>query len=133
MRNHGNMRSRRGCTRDRTHTWTACAVKDEIDFGLKPGGQLEIESTLCIESKRALAPIVIDHASLDPFAIATTIAPRAYKIESYVSVPILLLLPVRYFTGICALLTPLQQRRCRDPKVIAMFTRFAALIAMQLG
>ena len=47
------------------NTWTTCAVKDEIGFGLKVGGRLAVESTLCIESKRALAPVVIDHASLD--------------------------------------------------------------------
>lgn len=110
------------------HTWTACAVKDEIDFGLKPGGQLEIESTLCIESKRALAPIVIDHASLDP-RYCNHHTPRAYKIESYVSVPILLSTG-RYFGNLCAI-DP-APAKVSDPKVIAMFTRFAALIAMQL-
>src|SRR5271156_263047 len=47
-------------------TWTLCAVKDEINFGLKPGGQLELETTLCIEAKRSRSAIVIDHASQDP-------------------------------------------------------------------
>ena len=110
------------------HTWTACAVKDEINFGLKPGGRLEVESTLCIESKRTLAPIVIDHASLDP-RYCDHHTPRAYKIESYVSVPIVLS-SGRYFGNLCAI-DP-APARVSDPKVINMFTRFAALIAMQL-
>ena len=109
-------------------TWTACAVQDEINFGLKAGGQLEVESTLCIESKRALAPIVIDHASLDP-RYCNHHTPKAYKIESYVSVPIVLSTG-RYFGNLCAI-DP-APAMVSDPKVIGMFTRFAALIAMQL-
>jgi signal transduction histidine kinase len=109
-------------------TWTACALKDEIEFGLQPGGQLAIESTLCIESKRAGAPIFIDHASHDPL-YCNHHTPRTYKIESYVSVPIVLA-SGRYFGNLCAI-DP-APAKVSDPKVIAMFTRFAALIAMQL-
>jgi signal transduction histidine kinase len=109
-------------------TWTACAIKDQIDFGLKVGGQLAIESTLCIESKRARTPIVIDHASLDP-RYCEHPTPRIYKIESYVSVPIILA-SGRYFGNLCAI-DP-APAEVSDPKVIGMFTRFAALIALQL-
>ncbi|HSW20086.1 MAG TPA: sensor histidine kinase, partial [Ramlibacter sp.] len=31
-------------------TWTACAVEDTINFGLAPGGQLDVHTTLCKES-----------------------------------------------------------------------------------
>ncbi len=75
-----------------------------------------------------MAPIVIDHASLDP-RYCNHHTPRAYKIESYVSVPILLSTG-RYFGNLCAI-DP-APAKVSDPKVIAMFTRFAALIAMQL-
>lgn len=27
--------------------WIACAVKDDIAFGLKPGGELSVETTIC--------------------------------------------------------------------------------------
>ena len=37
-------------------TWTACAVEDNIQFGLKPGGQLQVETTLCSESRAARQP-----------------------------------------------------------------------------
>jgi signal transduction histidine kinase len=109
-------------------TWTACAVKDDINFGLIPGGQLDLESTLCIESRRSKAPIVIEQASTDP-RYCNHHTPKLYKIESYVSVPIIL--PNgRYFGNLCAIDPAPAQ--VADPKVLSMFTRFAALIAMQL-
>jgi signal transduction histidine kinase len=109
-------------------TWTACVVKDDINFGLKPGGQLEIETTLCIESKRSNEAIVIEHASIDP-RYCNHHTPKTYQIESYVSVPIVL--PNgRYFGNLCAI-DP-APAKIADPKIISMFTRFAALIAMQL-
>lgn len=109
-------------------TWTLCAVKDEINFGLKPGGQLELETTLCIEAKRSRSAIVIDHASQDP-RYRDHHTPRFYKIESYVSVPIILSND-RYFGNLCAI-DP-RPARVMEPKVIGMFQRFAALIALQL-
>lgn len=109
-------------------TWTACAVKDDINFGLKAGGQLAIESTLCLESKRTLAPIVIDHASID-LRYRDHHTPLTYNIESYVSVPIVLATG-RYFGNLCAI-DP-APAKVSDPKVIGMFLRFARLIAMQL-
>jgi hypothetical protein len=38
-------------------TWTACAVHDRIDFNLKPGGQLDLDTTLCKEVREARAPV----------------------------------------------------------------------------
>jgi len=34
-------------------TWTACAVRDTVSFGLKPGGQLPLETTLCTEVRQS--------------------------------------------------------------------------------
>jgi signal transduction histidine kinase len=109
-------------------TWTLCAVKDEINFGLKPGGQLELETTLCIEAKRSRSAIIIDHASQDP-RYCDHHTPKLYKIESYVSVPIILS-NGRYFGNLCAI-DP-RPAKVMDPRVIGMFQRFAALIAHQL-
>src|ERR1700744_1903469 len=92
--------------------WTLCAVKGAINFGLKPGGQLELETTLCIESKRARSAIVIDHASQDP-RYCQHHTPRIYKIESYVSVPIIFS-DERYFGNLCAI-DP-QPAKVMDPK-----------------
>jgi len=109
-------------------TWTACVVKDDVNFGLKPGDQLDLESTLCIESKRSNEPIVIEHASVDP-RYCSHHTPRIYKIESYVSVPIVLA-NGRYFGSLCAI-DP-APAKVADPRIVGMFTKFAALIAMQL-
>jgi hypothetical protein len=82
-------------------TWTACAVKDDIHFGVIPGGQLAVGTTLCAESRASRAPIVIEHGSLDPVYQAHP-ALKLYSIESHVSVPIILG-DGRYFGDLCAL------------------------------
>ena len=110
------------------NTWTACLVKDEISFGVASGGQLELETTLCIESKRSSVPIVIEQASTDP-RYRDHPAPKLYKFESYVSVPIVLS-NGRYFGNLCAI-DP-APAKVADPKILKMFTRFAALIGMLL-
>jgi signal transduction histidine kinase len=108
-------------------SWTLCAVKDEINFNLMPGSQLDVETTLCIEAKRSKAPIVIEHASLDP-RYKNHHTPKLYKIESYVSVPIVLA-NGRYFGNLCAI-DPAPTKISNA--VLGMFKRFARLIAMQL-
>src|SRR4051794_33263346 len=41
--------------------WIACAVRDEIAFGLAPGGELEVETTICNEIRQSGKLVVIDH------------------------------------------------------------------------
>ncbi|QSI34433.1 GAF domain-containing protein [Variovorax sp. RKNM96] len=109
-------------------TWTACAVEDTIQFGLQPGGQLEVGSTLCKESRAARLPVVIDHASTDP-TYRDHHTPRLYNIESYISVPIIYT-NGDYFGNLCAI-DP-RPANVSDPRTVAMFTAFADLIARQL-
>jgi signal transduction histidine kinase len=109
-------------------TWIACAVKDGIEFGLKPGGRLDVDSTLCIESKRSLQPIAIDHASTDS-RYRDHHTPKIYGIESYVSVPIILA-DGRYFGNLCAI-DPAPSK-VSDEKTVRLFAKFAALVAEQL-
>jgi signal transduction histidine kinase len=109
-------------------TWTVCALVDDIRFGLEPGGQLPVHTTLCIESRAAHAPIAIDRASTDPI-YRSHHTPQMYGIESYVSVPIVL--PNgRYFGNLCAL-DP-KPAKVSDSRTVSMFNRFAELIALQL-
>ena len=109
-------------------TWTACAVQDEIAFGLAPGGQLDLGTTLCKEVRASRVPIAIDHASQDA-VYCHHHTPRIYAIESYVSVPIVL--PSgEYFGNLCAI-DP-QPAKVNEPRILSMFTRFAELIAVQL-
>lgn len=109
-------------------TWTACAVQDSIGFGLQPGGQLDIHTTLCKEVREARAPIAIDQASTDE-RYGTHHTPRLYRIESYISVPIVL--PGgEYFGNLCAI-DP-RPARVSEPRILSLFTLFAELIALQL-
>jgi signal transduction histidine kinase len=108
--------------------WIACAVKDRINFGLKPGGEFDVNSTLRIEPPAAQAPIVIDHASMD-HRYSTLGTPRLFGIESYISVPVIM--PGgRYFGNLCAI-DPAPSK-VSDPRILSMFKRFAQLIGQQL-
>jgi len=40
--------------------WIACAVRDEIAFGLEPGGELKVETTICDEIRDSGEPVIID-------------------------------------------------------------------------
>jgi GAF domain-containing protein len=108
--------------------WTACAVEDNIQFGLQVGGELPVKSTLCVEARSARQPVVFDHASLDP-VYKNHHTPQIYNIESYISVPIVLQ-NGEYFGNLCAI-DP-RPHKVSEPKTIAVFERFAELISMQL-
>lgn len=41
--------------------WIACSVQDEIGFGLTPGDELEIGTTICNEIRASGEAVVIDH------------------------------------------------------------------------
>ncbi|MES2992317.1 MAG: GAF domain-containing sensor histidine kinase [Pseudomonadota bacterium] len=118
-----------GVARVTGDSWTACAVEDNIGLGLLPGGQLDIHTTLCLEARNVRAPVVIDHASIDP-VYATHHTPRIYGIESYISVPIILA-DGEYFGNLFAIdRFPAHPSR---PEVVSMFKLFASLIAMHLN
>ncbi|MFC0696915.1 GAF domain-containing sensor histidine kinase [Paraburkholderia humisilvae] len=109
-------------------SWTACAVHDRVNFGLKPGGQLELRTTLCFESRAARMPIVIDQFSADA-TYHDHHTPAIYGLESYISVPIVL--PNgEYFGNLCAI--DACPAKVSEPRVVRMFEVFASLIAMQL-
>ena len=108
--------------------WVACAVEDRVAFGLTPGGELPVESTLCNTVRHTDEAIFIDHASQDE-VYCTHHTPRIYKIESYASVPIKLS-GGEYFGNLCAI--DARPHKVREPKVVAMFELFAQLIALQL-
>ncbi|TDH61350.1 GAF domain-containing sensor histidine kinase [Dankookia rubra] len=110
------------------HDWTACAVLDRIGFGLRPGGQLDLQTTFCDSIRASRQPIVIDHASRDP-VYASHPVPRRYGFESYISVPIIRR-DGSVFGTICAL-DP-EPARLRDGKVLPTVTLFAELVAAQL-
>jgi PAS domain S-box-containing protein len=107
--------------------WLACAVRDEIAFGLEPGGELDVRSTLCHEVGVCRRTIAIDHVSEDPdFCDHHT--PKQYGFQSYISAPILR--RGEFFGTLCAL-DP-EPARPRDPAISATFELFAELIGRHL-
>jgi len=108
--------------------WTACAVRDEIAFGLGVGGQLEVKTTLCDEVRGQRETIVFDHAAEDP-KFADHHTPRIYGLQSYISTPILRA-DGSFFGTLCAIdPTP---HHVSKPETIETFKLFAQLIAAQL-
>lgn len=81
--------------------WTACAVQDEVNFGPAAGGDLELHTTLCFESRAARASIAIDNFHTDPVYNGHHTA-RIYKLGSYISVPIILP-DGSHFGNLCAI------------------------------
>lgn len=67
--------------------WVACAVRDEIAFGLVPGGELELASTICDEIRQSGRAVVIDNVAQSP-EFRDHHTPRQYSLQSYISTPI---------------------------------------------
>lgn len=108
--------------------WVTCAVDDSIEFGLAPGDELALETTICDEIRQHRTPVIFGHASEHP-VFSKHHTPKLYGLESYVSIPI-----VRangdFFGTLCAI----------DPSpadfdvatVTETLTLFAQLIAANL-
>jgi len=108
--------------------WIACGVLDEIDFGLKPGGELKVETTICNEIRQSREPVVIDNVAEDNVWCEHP-TPAMYGFQSYISVPIILA-DGSFFGTLCAI-DP-RPARLKTPEVIGMFRLFADLIGRHL-
>ena len=83
------------------HRWLACQLLDRIEFGLEPGGELEISTTICNEIRQDHVPVFIDWASRSPQWQAHPTA-LLYGFQSYVSVP-LITADGSFFGTLCAI------------------------------
>lgn len=108
--------------------WIACRVLDRIDFGLVPGGELAVATTICNEIRQSGEAVVIDNVAEDGVYCGHP-TPAQYGFQSYISMPI-----VRqdgsFFGTLCAI-DP-KPARLKNPETIGMFKMFAQLIASQL-
>ena len=110
------------------NNWVACAVDDSINFGLKPGDELVLESTICHEIRQHKQPVIFGHASLHPiFSLHHT--PRTYGLESYISIPIVKA-DGEFFGTLCAIDSV--PAKLDEPAIAKTLTLFAQLIAMSL-
>ncbi|MBB2960943.1 ATP-binding protein [Methylobacterium sp. R2-1] len=108
--------------------WVACAIKDDIAFGLKPGGELPIETTICHEIRQSSTAVVIDHVAEDP-AFCAHHTPARYGFQSYISMPIVL--PDGTFFGTLCAIDP-KPAKLNTPAIVGMFKMFADLIGFHL-
>ena len=109
--------------------WVACGVRDEILFGLQPGGELEIETTICNEIRGRREPVVIADVAEDS-VYRTHRTPATYGFRSYISVPVTL--PDGTFFGTLCAIDP-KPRSIDNPHTIGMFKLFAELIAFHIA
>ncbi|EIK98280.1 GAF sensor signal transduction histidine kinase [Pseudomonas sp. M47T1] len=108
--------------------WTACAVLDDLNFGLGVGGELDLVTTLCHEIRSSHQTVVIDKASEDA-QYCNHHTPRLYQFESYISVPVFRT-DGSFFGTICAL-DPRPANLKQSP-IQAMMESFARVLAIQL-
>ena len=109
-------------------TWTACAVLDQLEFGLGIGGELDLTTTICHEIRGSHVSVVIDKASEDP-DYCNHHTPRLYQFESYISVPVFRT-DGRFFGTICAL-DP-NPAHLRSSTIQSTMESFARVLSLQI-
>ncbi|TKW73729.1 MAG: aminotransferase class III-fold pyridoxal phosphate-dependent enzyme, partial [Bradyrhizobium icense] len=108
--------------------WVCCAVRDNINFGLKPGGELQVETTICNEIRRHGKLVVFDDAKEDD-VFCNHPTPKMYGFRSYISSPIVLTDGSVWGT-LCAI-DP-APHELDKAEIVDSFTLFSDLIAAQL-
>ncbi|MDQ0702235.1 signal transduction histidine kinase [Pseudomonas sp. W3I7] len=109
-------------------TWTACAVLDQLEFGLGVGGELDLTTTICHEIRGSHVSVVIDKASEDPL-YHDHHTPRIYHFESYISVPVFRT-DGRFFGTLCAL-DP-NPAPLRSSSIQSTMESFARVLSLQI-
>lgn len=109
--------------------WIAAQVVDKIEFGLDPGDELELKTTICDEIRQHGNAVVIDHVGGDP-AWRSHPTPMLYGFQSYVSIPIVLA-DGSFFGTLCAI-DP-EPRVLSSDALIATLTGFAQRVAEVLA
>ena len=109
--------------------WVTCVSKDDINFGLTPGDELELETTICNEIRGHHTPVIIDQVSKNAnFCDHHT--PAKYGFESYISYPIFRK-NGDFFGTLCAIdpePAKLENQHVRD-----LFQLYTELISFHIG
>jgi signal transduction histidine kinase len=109
--------------------WIACSVRDKIAFGLVPGGELAVETTICHEIRQTKKAVIIDDVAHDA-EYRDHHTPAKYGFRSYISMPIHLM-DGSFFGTLCAI-DP-EPHRLRTTETIEMFEMFADVIGYHLS
>lgn len=108
--------------------WITCTTLDHIDFGLKPGDELEVETTLCHEVRQNREAIFIDNVSEDS-QYNEHHTPKIYGLQSYASFPIYKR-NGDFFGTLCAIDS--KPAIVNTPEIKGMFKLFTDLISFHL-
>lgn len=108
--------------------WITCSSLDYLDFGLKPGDELEVKTTICDEIRENNMPVIIENVSEDPIYFNHH-TPAMYGIQSYISVPIIKK-DGTFFGTLCAI-DP-KPRNLQMVGTKEMFLLFSDLISFHL-
>ena len=108
--------------------WIACSVRDGIAFGLRPGGELKIETTICNKIRASREPVIFDNiAEVENYDYRRI--SEMYGFQSYISFPIILK-NGEFFGTLCAI-DP-KPAQLNNPQVIGLFRLFTELLSYQL-
>lgn len=107
--------------------WLTCASRDQVNFGLTPGDELDVATTICSEVRACRSIISISDVD-DSAVYRDHPTPRQYGFKSYISVPI-----IRNDGSIWGTLCAIDpEPRKIGPQVEQLFTIFARSIAREL-
>ena len=113
--------------------WIVCQVEDSIEFGLDPGSELDIKTTICDDIRKCGCAIVIDDVRGDP-EWRTHPVPILYGFESYASMPIHLA-DGSFYGTLCAI-DP-EPRSLSAPETVAalkmLAERAGAVLSLKTG
>jgi GAF domain-containing protein len=109
--------------------WIACQVEDRIEFGLEPGGELNVKQTICDEIRAGGEAIVFDDAT-DDIKWSRHPVPVLYGFRSYCAFPVYLD-DGTFFGTLCAI-DP-ARRNVSDNDIVAMFSGFAKRVGVILS
>ena len=108
--------------------WITCSTHDLISFGLKPGDELKMETTLCHEVHKKREALFIDHvAESEEYREHHT--PKIYGLQSYISQPIYRK-NGEFFGTLCAI-DP-RPLKIDTAEIRGMFKLFSDLISFHL-
>jgi signal transduction histidine kinase len=108
--------------------WIACGVQDGIGFGLRPGGELPVDTTICQDIRDQRSALFINDIEVDPVYRGHKAASK-YRFRCYISVPIVLA-DGSFFGTLCAI-DP-HPHVVDTPAIAGSCRLFARLIAYQL-
>jgi GAF domain-containing protein len=109
--------------------WIAAQVLDRVEFGLNPGEELDLKTTICDEIRESGEMVVIDRVADDP-TWRTHPTPVIYGFKSYVSIPVVLD-DGRFYGTLCAI--DHEARVLSAPATVAALRALAARIGAILS